>query len=263
MSDHMTQPLDELAKDILEDGVIDADEVLRIRERIYADGVIDAEEADFLFELNDGASGAANDPGWKELFVEALSDHVLKDETSPGEIDADEAAYLIGKITADEQVDDAELALLVNIVANSTKCTDSFNAFVLESLKAAVLEDGVINDAEVQMIRKVIYGRGSGEGEGVDRVEADFLFALNDAVSGKNNSPAWRDLFVEAIAKHVLEDEASPGEIDEAEADWLASRIEKDGVCDEVELALLSHVKAEASKIHANLQAKLAQWKVQ
>lgn len=262
MSEHMTKPLDELAADVLADGVIDADEVGRIRERIYADGVIDREEADFLFKLNDGASGAANDPGWEALFVEAISDHVLKDETSPGEIDDDEAAYLIEKIKADAKVDDVELALITNITANATKCSDSFNAFVLHSLKTAVLEDGVIDDAEVEMIRKVIYGTGSGAGEGVDRAEADFLFALNDAVSGKENSAGWKDLFVEALSKHVLEDEVSPGEIDEAEAEWLVRGIEGDGVCDEVEMALLSQIKAQATAIHPTLQAKLDEWNV-
>lgn len=262
MSEHMTKPLDELAEDVLADGVIDADEVGRIRERIYEDGVIDREEADFLFRLNDGASGAENDPGWEGLFVEAISDHVLKDKTSPGEIDQDEASYLIEKIQADAQVDRVELALLVNLTANATGCTESFNAFVLDALKAAVLEDGIIDDNEVGMIRKVIYGTGSGEGAGIDRAEADFLFELNDAVSGKQNSPMWRELFVEALAKHVLEDEVSPGVIDEAEAEWLIGRIEEDGVCDALETALLSRVKAKAKEIHPKLQAKLDGWNV-
>jgi hypothetical protein len=72
MADHMTIPLSEFAKDILEDGIIDAGEVKKIRERIYADNVIDKEEADFLFELNDAVSGKENDPSWKDLFVQKL-----------------------------------------------------------------------------------------------------------------------------------------------------------------------------------------------
>jgi len=68
---------EELAINILEDGIIDAEEVKLIRERIYEDGIIDREEADFLFKLNDGASGANNDPSWKALFTEAITDHVL------------------------------------------------------------------------------------------------------------------------------------------------------------------------------------------
>ena len=259
MDDHMTKPLDDLAAEILEDGIIDADEVKKMRERLYADNVIDREEADFLFRLNDAVSGADNDPSWKGLFVEALTDHVLKDEVSPGVLDADEAAYLIGKIEADEQIDDLELALMVNITANAKECDESFNVFLLESLEAAVLEDGVIDADEVEMIKKVIYGTGGGAGEGVDRAEADFIFELNDATSGADNCPAWQALFVEAIAKHVLEDEISPGAIDEDEADWLIERIEADGVYDDNEKALLAHLKANAKEIHAKLKAKLNQ----
>lgn len=257
MTDYMTKLLGELAADILEDGVIDAGEVQRIRERIYADKIVDREEADFLFKLNDGVSGANNDPSWKELFVEAITDYVTKDEQSPGIVDADEAAYLIEKIKADDKVGDVELALLVNITATAQKCHESFNVFVLESLKAAVLEDEIIDDNEVDMIKKVIYGAGGSAGEGVDRAEADFLFDLNDATSGKNNASAWKNLFVEAISEHVLEDEISPGAIDEDEADWLIGRIEGDETHDENEKALLLHIKANAKKIHDKLKFKM------
>ena len=257
MTDHMTKPLDELASEILEDGVIDANEVQRIRERIYADKIIDREEADFMFKLNDAASAADNDPSWKELFVQALTDHVIGDEESPGVVDAHETAYLIEKIKSDDKVDDVELALLVNIIAVAQKCHESLNSFCLESLKGAVLEDGIIDDDEVTMIRKVIYGTGSGAGEGVDRAEADFLFDLNDATSGKSNSPAWKDLFVEAICKHVLEDEISPGVVDEEEAGWLIGRIEGDERYDDNEKALLSHIKANAKDVHSKLKVKM------
>jgi len=257
MTDHMTIPLSDFARDILEDGVIDADEVGRIKERVYADGIIDREEADFLFELNDGASGAGNDPSWTKLFVEALTDHVTKDPESPGVVDADEAQYLIKKIKSDGKVDDVELALLVNITATARECHESFNTFVLESAKEAILEDGVIDDDEVEMIKKIIYGTGGGAGEDVDRAEADFLFDLNDATSGKNNAPSWKDLFVEAIGKHVLEDDVSPGVIDDAEAAWLIGRIEGDGTYDENEKALLLHIKSVAKDIHQTLKSKM------
>ena len=42
--------LEELKKELLADGKIDAEEVARLREVLYADGKIDQEEADFVFE---------------------------------------------------------------------------------------------------------------------------------------------------------------------------------------------------------------------
>ena len=249
---------DELEKKILEDGIIDADEVELLRKELYADGIVDREEADFLFALNDATTGADNDASWQALFAEALSDHVLKDEISPGVIDEDEAAYLRSKIEADEVVDANELALLVNIAATGKGAPDDFNAFTLASLKAAVLEDGIIDEAEVEMIRKVIYGTGGAGGAAVDRVEADFLFELNDATSGKENHPSWKALFVEALTAHVLEDEISPGEIDEDEADYLITRIMADGVVDENEKALLQNIKSNATSIADKLESKFA-----
>ena len=111
--------LEELKKELLADGIIDADEVKELEEVLYEDGVIDKDEADFLFELNDAVTGKANDPSWEKFFVKAITSFVLDDETSPGEIDDDEAQYLYDKIKGDGQVDGTEKALLLNIKGKS------------------------------------------------------------------------------------------------------------------------------------------------
>ena len=107
--------LEELKKELLADGIIDADEVKELEEVLYEDGVIDKDEADFLFELNNAVSGNENAPEWKDFFIKAITSFVLDDETSPGEIDDDEAQYLYDKIKGDGQVDGTEKALLLNI----------------------------------------------------------------------------------------------------------------------------------------------------
>lgn len=111
--------LEELKKELLADGIIDAAEVQTIKEVIYEDGKIDKEEADFLFEINDAVSGKENAPEWKTLFVDAITSYLLEDETSPGEIDDDEAKELYEQIKGDGQVDDTERALLENLKAKS------------------------------------------------------------------------------------------------------------------------------------------------
>ena len=107
--------LQELKADLLADGIIDAEEVAKLKEILYADGIIDKEEAEFLFEINDAVTGKENDPAWEAFFIQAISDFLLKDEVSPGEIDNDEAAWLVEKIGADGQVDGTEKALLENL----------------------------------------------------------------------------------------------------------------------------------------------------
>ncbi len=253
----MSQTLEQFAADILEDGIIDAEEVQAIRVRIYADGQIDQEEADFMFALNDGVSGKNNAPGWSALFVEAITDFVLADDTSPGVIDDDEAAYLIEKIEGDGQIDGTELALLVNICDKATgESPDRFNTFVLDAVKSAVVDDGIVDADEVEMMKKVVYGAGGPGGSDVDRDEADMIFAINDATTdNEGHDGSWQAFFVEAIAKHVLEDEASPGAIDDDEAAWLIARIEGDGKCDGNEKALLAVIRQQASAMPNNLSS--------
>jgi len=231
---------------------IDADKVKDFRAKIYKDGKVDRKNAEALFKLNKKASGSANDPSWKEFFIEALTDHFLKDETSPGVVDEDEAAYIIGKISPDKGIDDIELSLLVNISANAKSCHESFNAFILEVLRAKILADGVIADSEVEMIRKVLSSPGSKTSRGIDRSEADFLFDLNDSTSAAKNSPKWKTLFVKAVSAHLLKSKAS--KIDEKKSEWLIERIGQEGKFDENEKALLLHIKSSAKEIHPKLK---------
>jgi uncharacterized tellurite resistance protein B-like protein len=117
--------LKELKKSILADGVIDEQEVNQLREVLYADGVIDKEEAEFLFELNDAVSGKENHASWATLFVDAITSFLLEDETSPGEVDEDEAKWLIAKIQGDGNLDKIESALLQNLKAKAKKLPQS------------------------------------------------------------------------------------------------------------------------------------------
>jgi hypothetical protein len=117
--------LKELKKSILADGVIDEQEVKQLREALYADGVIDKEEAEFLFELNDAVSGKENHSSWATLFIDAITSFLLEDEKSPGEVDDEEAKWLVGKIQGDGKLDELELALLNNLKAKAKKLPKS------------------------------------------------------------------------------------------------------------------------------------------
>lgn len=122
----------------------------------------------------------------------------------------------------------------------------------LEQLKKELLADGIIDSEEVKTIKAVIYEDGK-----IDKDEADFLFELNDAVSGKENAPEWKNLFVDAITAFVLEDEVSPNEIDEDEAEYLYNQIKGDGQVDDIERALLENIKAKAKSFPEKLASLL------
>jgi uncharacterized membrane protein YebE (DUF533 family) len=115
MTDYMNDPIADVVNAILADGVIDDAEVTQLKKRLYADGTIDKEEAEALFTINDGVKGKNNSPAWKTLFAEAVCDFLLKDESSPGVVDADEAAWLIEKLEGDGDIDANEKFLLKSL----------------------------------------------------------------------------------------------------------------------------------------------------
>lgn len=122
----------------------------------------------------------------------------------------------------------------------------------LEALKKDLLADGVIDAAEVAQLKELLYADGV-----IDKEEADFLFELNDAVSGKENAPEWNEFFTQAICDFLLKDEVSPGEIDPEEEAWLIAKVNNDGQVDEAEKALLRAIKAQAKAFPAGLEALL------
>ena len=115
---------------IIADGIVDLEEVQEIRADMYEDGVIDREEADQLFEINDGVSGNENAPEWKAFMIEAITDHVLADDVSPGVLDDEEATWLRAQIEGDGAVDDVEKGILENIIKTAKSVPDDFAAWV-------------------------------------------------------------------------------------------------------------------------------------
>ncbi len=243
----------EFINEITEDGIIDASKAEKIKSIIYEDGIIDRAEADALFEIADKTVGGAYDPAWMNLYVEAITDHVLKDDTSPGVVDDDEAKWLIDSIGADGICTPMEISLLAKVIGDSTSCPDNLIDYTLEKLMAQVVEDGIVDDGEVSLIKQVIYGEGGASGGKVDEKEADFIYAINDETTGNANCDDWQVLFVESLSSYYLEDDTSPGVIDEDEANHIISKCQGDGGLDGNEIALLKNLKDKATEIHESL----------
>lgn len=122
--------LDQLKKELLADGVIDASEVKELESLLFADGKIDSAEADFLFDLNNAISGKANHASWETLFIKAISNYLLEDENSVGEIDEKEAEWLYNKIKGDGQIDPIEKNLLIGLKKSSKNFPSSLESLL-------------------------------------------------------------------------------------------------------------------------------------
>ncbi len=122
----------------------------------------------------------------------------------------------------------------------------------LEELKVELLKDGIIDKDEALMLEKRLFEDGK-----IDSEEAEFLFEINNAVSGEANDISWKELFVKAIVSYLMDDENSPNEIDEKETEWLYNKIKGDGTIDEMEKELLLTLKSRAKRFPSRLEELL------
>jgi hypothetical protein len=272
MDRRQPEALTSLEAEIRQSGRISADHVLKLRRAIYHNGSIGRDEAELLLRLN--RQSRRDDPAWAEFYVEALSDFFYWREGPDSALTEDAERMLFDWVGDQGSVDDpTELRLLLNLIFRSTGSSERFRAFVLAAVERSVLHSnqalyghqqrrpGAIDRADVEVIRRLVYGSGGPSGLAIRRTEADFLFALNRASAGANNDPAWRDLFVKAITMHLLFGGASPDKVDEEEAGWLVGQIGRAPADDTNEGALLAYLKREAASLHpslAPLYARLA-----
>ena len=183
-----------LADDIAADRRITAEEALRARKEIFPDGVVSRQEADVLIALESRVD--ESDEAWAQAFVEALVDHVLGAGPYPGHVDEPTVAWLKGHF-ADAPPRRIELEALVRIAERAESAPASLQDFVRERIAAAV--SGRPMDAPmVEFVRRCVYA-----GTAVTDAEIRWLFALDAECDGRDNDPAWRDLFVKAALCHV------------------------------------------------------------
>jgi len=108
-----------------------------------------------------------------------------------------------------------------------------------EEIKREIFADGHLSADEVKKLEAWLYG-----GEGMNQEKGNILFELkNHGISKEKQIPEFKKLFIEAICKLLLEDEISPGEIDDNEAKWLRGKIQTNGARDELDEDLLDNLR--------------------
>jgi hypothetical protein len=206
---------------------ISADDVLALRRAIWPDGAVSDEEASALFELNRAARDAG--PEWAGFFIEAMTEYVVNQRPPRGYVDEGAAKWLIDAIERDGAAAGAvDLALVVKILETALNCPDALKAWALGRIEAAVLtgegptRDGparpnVIDEAEVALLRRIVFAAG-GEGAcTVGAEEAELLWRLKDACLDADNAPGWKILFAQAVGNHLMAySDYQPLERDEA-----------------------------------------------
>lgn len=206
--------IDPDVKDILDRRIITAEDVARLRRKYFEDGTVSTREADEVFRLDEACEDKHAD--WGALYVDALTDYFVFQSTPRGYISQDQARELIHRITRNNRIESTtELELLANVVHWAEYCPAELAEFVLFAVRESVLDPDeaaygrgrrprLIDPVDVELIKRAIYAPATGGGITVTRLEAEVIFDLNDATARSENHPAWQDLFVYAIANHLM-----------------------------------------------------------
>jgi hypothetical protein len=137
-----------------------------------------------------------------------------------------DAQVLIDAFSIDGLVLDAtEMRVLSALFARANIYPANLRTFAWRAVQASVLADNTIQAHEVNLIRSMVMGPASLSGIAVDRVEADMLSVLDEAVSDSQKDPSWATLFAQSIGTHLLFTDGTPGQVDEQERLWLHEKL--------------------------------------
>jgi len=208
------------------DGRVTAADTLEARRAVFPDGKVDRKEVDALFAIDEAAKLRSAD--WADFFVEALSDHLVRQEKPQGYVSAANANWLIKRIAEDGKVKtQTELELLIRVLEIADKAPPALAAFALDQVRHHVLAGeapGRVSGSDARRLRRILYAFGGDGAAGITRAEAEVLFDIHDATSTALNDPEWDDLFVKALANLVMVASgyaAPPREIALARENWL------------------------------------------
>jgi hypothetical protein len=206
----------DLAEQIKSGQPISAHDTLALRQWAWAsDGMITPHEAESLFELNN--LGKSTAPEWVDMFVEAISEYIVNQEAPKGYISEANAAWLIAQIDRDGKVDSlAELELLVKVLERALNAPDALKDYALTQIETVVLTGegptrrggdihaGQIDEAEVVLLRRLIFASGGSGPAEVRQDEAEMLFRIKDATLGAANAAGWQQLFVQGVGNYLM-----------------------------------------------------------
>lgn len=198
--------IETLIRSVGADGHVSADDVLFLRKNVFADGVVNRSELAALFALAEKAP--QGDPEWAAYFAEAAADFFLREEEPHGYLTEEEFEHLEAFIGRDApKASTIEIGLLVALMEKAVSTPPAMAEFTLDQFLRVVAERKggprvTANDAD--LIRRCLYAAAGDGSIAITRNEAEFLFDLHEMTGGASNDPAWADLFIKAVAAHLM-----------------------------------------------------------
>jgi hypothetical protein len=210
----MSFAFQDFAADIRKNQTITARDTIALRQWNWADGKVSTAEANALFDLND--LGKSNAPEWVDCFVEAITEYVVNGTNPKGYVSDANADWLMARIDKDGRVETlGELELIVKILEQATATPDRLKAYALAQIEKIIMTSkgptrtgpirpAMVDNAEVVLLRRILFAQGGDGPASISRAEADMLFRIKDATLLHNNAAAWQTLFVQAVGHHLM-----------------------------------------------------------
>jgi hypothetical protein len=211
----MTFSFSDFSSALKSGATLSAEDVLALRRAVWPDGAVARSEAEAIFDLH----RLTREPGleWGDFFIEAISDHVLNGTEPRGYVDDETAAWLIARIgRGGEAIGPVDLELVVRILEKAVNAPASLKAWALAEIERCVLHGtgatrrdgdvrpGVIDEAEVGLLRRIVFAAAGDGALVVSREEAEMLWRIKDSTLGAANAPGWQRLFVQAVGNHLM-----------------------------------------------------------
>lgn len=123
----------------------------------------------------------------------------------------------------------------------------------LEQLRNELIYEGrPMTEQDVEELKKLIYS-----GEGMSMAKGNLLFEIKEHVKSNKKTPSsFKRLFIDSISKYLLEDEDSPGRIDNEEAQWLRARIQYISEYDSYDRDLVENIRKKSINFPKILEQK-------
>lgn len=209
---------------IIEDGKVDAQEVLELKQFIYRHDDPMGYDIRLLFEIHDHVYGNENDPAWDTFFLEETVKYFSKDSGEKKKLRLVKAALLFDQIKNSVNklgmMSEVEVLLMKNLIEYTgdlifmNKSDQNF----LSSLFDEILQDSKIDIHEVEILKNMIFQDNPPIAE-----DLDLLFTINLATIDKPKHEMWQALFIEAISSY-LKDASS--NFDRMKIHWLEMKFD-------------------------------------
>jgi len=196
-------------------GRIAGDDVRDLRKEFFGDHKIEKHEVEALLALDRSAREKCRT--WQFLLTDAFTQYLIEQTPGSRDISEEEGNWFASCVAKNGIVESPELfELLVTVMETAENVPEKLEKIALEQVAKAVLENQgpiaafsehhqkIICKSDVELIRRLLFSCGGDGSLAITRMEAEFLFDLNDKTVDYGNDESWSDLFVKAIGNHLL-----------------------------------------------------------